>query len=308
MANDLRWIGRHVPRFVLFLCPLRRAMANDERDAAYDLIIVGNPFLCPLRRAMANDSGYKNKCTPRPFGFYALYVGLWLTTDPGYVDTWSCGDGSAARAPAQRRWSAARRNVCCPRHRAFDLYRLCCEHHRRAGPVATCLYGHLVRPNRGRLADDPVVRTLLHHPRADDVALAEGLTRRGVEARTWSIERVDPVPEASAQLCQFPVSTHLALENGQLHARPVSGQQRGHILAARVIGDVVASQDDQWVRNGAYVGRCARGSCWRPESRRRGWGPGRRWRPAPEPVPARSSSARCGNPSTGRTPACPAAG
>ena len=31
-------------------------MANDERDAAYDLIIVGNPFLCPLRRAMANDS------------------------------------------------------------------------------------------------------------------------------------------------------------------------------------------------------------------------------------------------------------
>src|SRR5664280_1971605 len=102
MANDLRWIGRHVPRFVLFLCPLRRAMANDSsndpspeqpfeflcpprramaNDQQRSFIKRTHPdngFLCPLRRAMAND---ESTGTPAYVTcFYALYVGLWLTT------------------------------------------------------------------------------------------------------------------------------------------------------------------------------------------------------------------------------------
>src|SRR5664280_1547871 len=61
-----------------FLCPPRRAMANDQQRSFIKRTHPDNGFLCPLRRAMAND---ESTGTPAYVTcFYALYVGLWLTT------------------------------------------------------------------------------------------------------------------------------------------------------------------------------------------------------------------------------------
>src|SRR5664280_1047084 len=78
MANDQQrsFIKRTHPDNGL-LCPLRRAMANDSKtDTGATAWLLA--FLCPLRRAMAND---ESTGTPAYVTcFYALYVGLWLTT------------------------------------------------------------------------------------------------------------------------------------------------------------------------------------------------------------------------------------
>src|SRR5258708_5998812 len=89
--------------------------------------------------------------------------------------------------------------------------------------------------------DDPEVLTLLDHPSAEDDYAASGLLVERVHA-DLVLYRVDEVAELGREPRGVPAGTHVALEDAQLDAGSVAGQQRGHVLAPAVVGNVVGDQ------------------------------------------------------------------